>query len=109
VNNTLDGGPTAALLKLRLSAAGHPVRLVGVTRAAQDLLRDVLELPEGDRLDIVAEVLARLDGPPDPGWEVAWLAELDRREANDGRQPSADEEWSLVRARVLSGATSRGR
>jgi hypothetical protein len=69
-----------------------------VTRAAQDLLRDVLELPEGDRLDIVAEVLARLDGPADPAWEAAWLAELDRRDATELRKPSPDEEWSVVRA-----------
>ena len=82
---------------------------MSVTRAAQDLLRDVLELPEGDRLDIVAEVLARLDGPPEPGWEAAWLAELDRRDASEEREPSANEEWSRVRARVLSGATPRGR
>jgi hypothetical protein len=68
----------------------------------------VLELPEGDRLDIVAEVLARLDGPPDPAWEAAWLAELDRRDATELREPSPDEEWSTVRARILTGATRRG-
>jgi hypothetical protein len=60
-----------------LSADDVAAKLAVVTRAAQDLLRDVLELPEGDRLDIVAEVLARLDGPPDPAWESAWRAELD--------------------------------
>lgn len=82
---------------------------MAVTRAAQDLLQNVLELPEGDRLDVVAEVLTRLDGPPDPGWEAAWLAELDRREENEEREPSSDEEWSVVRARVLSGPAPRGR
>jgi hypothetical protein len=84
-----------------LSADDVAAKLVVVTRAAQDLLRDVLELPEGDRLDIVAAVLARLDGPP------AWLAELDRRDATELREPSADEEWSVVRARILTGATRR--
>jgi Putative addiction module component len=90
-----------------LSAEDVAAKLVVVTQAAQDFLRDVLELSEGDRLDIVAEVLARLDGPPDPAWEAAWLAELDRRDATELREPSADEEWSVVRARILTGATRR--
>ena len=79
-----------------------------MTRAAQELLQDVLELPEEDRLDIVAEVLAGLDGPPDADWETAWLAELDRREAAEAGEPAADEEWSKVRARIMAGASRRG-
>lgn len=79
-----------------------------MTRAAQELLQDVLELPEGERLDIVAEVLARLDGPPDPDWETAWLAEFDRRETAESGEPAANEDWSIVRARILTGATRRG-
>jgi hypothetical protein len=62
---------------------------------------------EGDRLDVVAEILAQLDGPADPGWEAAWLAELDRRNANELREPSPDEEWSVVRGHVLTGASRR--
>ncbi|HVV49895.1 MAG TPA: hypothetical protein VHO06_09565 [Polyangia bacterium] len=56
----------------------------------------------------MVEVLARLDGPVDRGWEAAWRAELDRRDANELHEPSPDEEWSAVRARILSGATRRG-
>jgi hypothetical protein len=84
-----------------LPVDGLPAKLISVTRAAQELRQDVLELPEGDRLDIVAEVLARLDGPADPDWEAAWLAELDRRDASEPAEPSADEEWPAVRARIL--------
>jgi hypothetical protein len=90
-----------------LSAGDVAAKLLAVTRAAQDLLREVLELPDGDRLDIVAEVLARLDGSPDPAWEGAWLAELDRRDTTELREPSAGEEWSVVRAQILTGATRR--
>jgi hypothetical protein len=74
-----------------------------MSRPAQDLLRDVLDLPERDRLDIVVEVLARLDGPVSPDWEAAWLAELDRREQTGSAEPTPDEEWPAVRARILAG------
>jgi hypothetical protein len=90
-----------------LSAEDVAAKLVVVIRAAHDVLRDVLELSECDRLDIVAEVLARLGGPPDPAWVATWLAELDRRDATELREPSADEEWSVVRARILTGAIRR--
>jgi hypothetical protein len=74
-----------------------------MARRAEDLLRDMLELPEPERLDIVVEVLARLDGAPDPDWDAAWLAELDRREDSEPGEPTDDEEWPAVRARILSG------
>jgi len=79
-----------------------------VTRAAQDVLREMLELPEGERLDVVSEVLARLHGDPDLEWEAAWLAELDRRELADAAEPTPAEEWSTVRARILNRASTRG-
>jgi hypothetical protein len=48
----------------------------------------VLALPEGERLDIVAEILARLDGPADPDWEAAWLAELEARSPRSRLSPA---------------------
>jgi hypothetical protein len=68
----------------------------------------MLELPERERLDVVVEVLARLEGAPDPDWEAAWLAALDRREQAESAEPTADEDWSAARARILSGSSSRG-
>jgi hypothetical protein len=52
--------------------------------------------------------VARLEGAPDPDWEAAWLAELDRREQAESAEPTADEDWSAVRARILSGSSSCG-
>ena len=75
-----------------------------MARRAEDLLRDVLELSEPDRLDLVVEVLAQLDGPRDPDWDESWLAELDRREESTPEEPTADEEWSAVRARLRAGS-----
>jgi hypothetical protein len=74
-----------------------------MARRAEDLLRDMLELPEPDRLDIVVEVLARLDGPADADWEAAWLSELDQRELSEPGEPTKEEEWPAVKARILSG------
>jgi hypothetical protein len=36
------------------------------------------------------------------------LAKLDRRDAAESNEPAADEEWSKVRARILTGATLGG-
>jgi putative addiction module component (TIGR02574 family) len=73
-----------------------------MTRAGERILRDVLGLPEEDRVRIVTELLASLDGPPDADWEAAWTAELARREraATERGQPAP--EWAEVRSRILS-------
>jgi hypothetical protein len=36
-----------------------------MARRAEDILRDVLELPESDRVELVVEVLAQLEGSAD--------------------------------------------
>jgi putative addiction module component (TIGR02574 family) len=69
-----------------------------MSRAAKQLLTEALALPESERLDMAAELLVSVDGPPDPGWEDAWLAELDRREADS----SPAEPWDAVRAELRS-------
>ena len=77
-------------------------RLKNVTEPARKLLRDVLGLPEEDRVRIATEVLASLDGPPDADWDAAWVAELQRRQqaAADRGEPAP--EWAEVRARILA-------
>ncbi len=84
-----------------------PGRLPVMTRAARKLLEDVLALSEEERAEIATEVLASLDGPPDAGWDEAWLAALEQRQkAASGRRESAPE-WAAVRARVLGRLGSR--
>jgi hypothetical protein len=92
-----------------VAASRQPCQTDCVTRAAREILQEMLELPEGERLDVVTEVLARLQGEPDPDWEAAWLAELDRREFTDTAEPTVDEEWPAVRARILNAVSGRGR
>jgi hypothetical protein len=70
-----------------------------MTRAARQLLDDAMALPEDERLGLATEIIASVGGPVDPGWDEAWLAELERREATDALP---DEDWVEVRKRVFA-------
>jgi putative addiction module component (TIGR02574 family) len=68
-----------------------------MSQAARDLANQALDLPEEDRLALAAELIDRVEGPADPEWEAAWLAELERRRAS--KQDAVP--WGDVRARTL--------
>ena len=72
-----------------------------MTDAAQKLLAQALALPEADRLTLLAELVASLDGQPEAGSEAAWVEELDARHARAGDSPDAGEEWGTVRSRLV--------
>lgn len=76
-------------------------KLSGVSRSADALLSEALDLTVDERLKLASELIASVDGPPDPDWDTAWLAELDRRmdEARRGAEPLP--EWAEVRSRIL--------
>jgi len=46
---------------------------------ADALLDSVLRLPEPERARIAAELVASLDGAPEPGVEAAWAGEIKSR------------------------------
>lgn len=66
-----------------------------MTRAARDLLNEVLQLPPEDRAEIVAELLESLD-EVEEDVEAAWAAEIERRvaAARAGELESTD--WRAV-------------
>ena len=70
-----------------------------MTRAARKLLDDAMALSEEERLGLAAEIIASVGGPAEPGWDEAWVAELERREAAGA---SPDEDWAEVRKRVFA-------
>jgi hypothetical protein len=76
-----------------------------MTRSVRELLGAVLALPEDERIEFAAELLASVPGPPDPDWDTAWLAELDRRSADAG--PSNGDNWFAVRERIIGRLRSR--
>jgi hypothetical protein len=70
-----------------------------MSNAARKIVADAVSLPEPERAEVVAEILASFDGEPDPDWESAWRAELQRRSkrADEG---APMREWSEVRSRI---------
>ena len=45
----------------------------------EDLKRKAVQLPEEERAELVAELIASLDGPADADVEAAWQQEIERR------------------------------
>jgi hypothetical protein len=71
-----------------------------MTKAAQALLADALQLDVKTRADLAAELLASLDGPSDPDAEQAWAAEIERRtQALDAGTESL-ESWNEAKRRI---------
>jgi len=71
-----------------------------MTRSAQAVLADALRLDADTRAELVAELLASLDGPSDPEAESAWDAEIARRiQAIEAGQIRL-EPWEAVKRRI---------
>jgi len=74
-----------------------------MTSRAQELLREALTLPVGERADVAAELLASLDegGAEDPAEvEAAWAAEIEKRARRVMAGESQGIPWEEVRARA---------
>lgn len=71
-----------------------------MTKATQAALAHALKLGLDERAELAAELLASLDGPPDPGAEAAWEAEIRRRVSaiEAGTEPT--EPWEDVKRRI---------
>jgi putative addiction module component (TIGR02574 family) len=74
-----------------------------MTERSEELSRQVLTLPAGERADFAVELLASLDEPAadDPvAVQAAWAAEIERRARRVLAGESAGEPWEDVRQRV---------
>ena len=71
-----------------------------MTKAAQAVLADALRLDADARVELVAELLASLDGPSEADAESAWDAEIERRirAIESGEIPL--EPWESVKRRI---------
>lgn len=74
-----------------------------MTTEVEALLRDALALPDKDRADVVAELLASLDAPAadDPATVRAlWCEELEQRARRVLSREAIGEDWPTVRQRL---------
>jgi putative addiction module component (TIGR02574 family) len=78
-----------------------------MSKAAEKLLEDALKLELPERAELVAELLASLDGEPDADVEAAWAAEVERRAARARSGADAGRPWAEVRDRIRNGLTER--
>ncbi len=79
----------------------YPV-FMGVTAAA--LLEQVFALPESERQEFVAQLIARFPAPDD-SLEVGspvWAAEIERRARRALVGESAAEDWEIAEQRILA-------
>jgi putative addiction module component (TIGR02574 family) len=67
-----------------------------MTRRARQVLDEALKLSPEEQSLVLRELLARLEGEPDPDAEAAWAQEIERR-AQDARAgtPAAGD-WETV-------------
>lgn len=71
-----------------------------MSKTGQEMLHEALQLGLSERAELVAELLASLDGEPDEEVEAAWAAEVERRavRARSGEDPGKP--WADVRDQV---------
>ena len=71
-----------------------------MTKAAEALLADALQLDVKARADLAAELLASLDGPADPDAEQAWAAEIEQRTKGLDAGTESLESWDEAKRRI---------
>ena len=74
-----------------------------MTTKADAVLREALALPDKDRADVAARILASLDAPSDEdplSVRTAWSEELDRRARRALSGQDIGEDWATVRRRL---------
>jgi putative addiction module component (TIGR02574 family) len=71
-----------------------------VTKPAERVLFDALNLDTRERAEVAAKLIASLDGEPDEDVEAAWAAEVERRieEVEAGRAKLVP--WDDVERRI---------
>lgn len=66
------------------------------------MLATALSITSDERAELAAELLASLDGEPDPDVEAAWAAEIERRARRVLRDGPSGPTWEEVRAQLRS-------
>jgi putative addiction module component (TIGR02574 family) len=68
---------------------------------ADEILSHAMSLPADERLELATKLLDSVEGPEDPEWSGAWMAELDRRMEIVERGDAKLEDWETVKSSLL--------
>ena len=60
------------------------------------ILEEALRLPLSDRAAVAAELIASMDGEPDPDVDEAWAKEIERRAGRAQRGESSGRDWDTA-------------
>jgi putative addiction module component (TIGR02574 family) len=71
-----------------------------MSKTGQEVLHEALQLGLSDRAELVAELLASLDGEPDEDVEAAWAAEIERRAARARSGQDVGRPWAEVHGEI---------
>jgi putative addiction module component (TIGR02574 family) len=71
-----------------------------MSKTGPEVLQEALQLGLSDRAELVAELLASLDGEPDEDVEAAWAAEIERRAARARSGQDVGRPWAEVQEEI---------
>ena len=74
---------------------------------ADELLRAAMELEPADRAELAVEIIASIDGLPDPDADAAWAAEIERRARAAREGTTQGRDLASVRDRIERELTRR--
>ena len=78
-----------------------------MSEQADKLLSEALKLPLPERAHVVAELIASMDGEPEPDAEKAWAVEIERRVQRLQDEGPKGANWQDVHARIASTLRSK--
>lgn len=71
-----------------------------MSKTGQEVLHEALQLGLPERAELVAELLASLDGEPDEDVETAWAREIERRATRAGSGQDIGRPWTEVHGEI---------
>lgn len=78
-----------------------------MARAARDILKDAMGLPEKERIHVVERLLASLEQGSDHDVDSAWAAEIERRSREIKEGTVRPLPWNEVRSRARKRARGK--
>ena len=81
----------------------HRGMFTAMREQARQVIEEALRLPVAERAGVIAELLASLDGEPEPDAEAAWAAEIERRARRALGGESKGKDWQASRSDIEAG------